>query len=256
GLSIPVVTKAEDVQELDWLFYVGSAESFDPRGQKIARAFAQILQHAGVKFGILGAAETSTGESVRRTGNEMLFQTLAKQLVATLNGLSVTRIVTCDPHAFNTLRNEYPEFGGHFEVIHHTQLLQQLLAAGRIKVEPTFERVILHDPCYLGRHNGEYDAPRSVLAALTRDEPLEFELTREKAMCCGAGGGRMWLDEKIGRRINVTRVEQALPHTPAVIATACPYCAVMMSDGLATAGQATSIATRDLAELVAEAMIR
>ena len=256
GLSIPVVTKAEDVQELDWLFYVGSAESFDPRGQKIARAFAQILQHAGVKFGILGAAETSTGESVRRTGNEMLFQTLAKQLVATLNGLSVTRIVTCDPHAFNTLRNEYPEFGGHFEVIHHTQLLQRLLAQGRIKVEPRLDRVMLHDPCYLGRHNGEYDAPRAVLAALTRDKPLEFELAREKAMCCGAGGGRMWMDEKLGRRINVTRVEQALPQAPAVIATACPYCSVMMGDGLATAGQATSIATRDLAELVAEAMIR
>ena len=126
----PCVTSAEDVKGLDWLFYVGSAESFDPRGQKIARAFAQILLQAGVKFAILGAAETSTGESVRRTGNEMLFQTLAKQLVATLNGLGVTRIVTCDPHAFNTLRNEYPEFGGHYEVIHHTQLLRRLLAEG------------------------------------------------------------------------------------------------------------------------------
>ena len=256
GLSIPVVTSADDVKALDWLFYVGSAESFDPRGQRIARAFAEVLQQAGVKFGILGAAETSTGESMRRAGNEMLFQTLAQQLVATLNGLSVTRIVTCDPHAFNTLRNEYPEFGGHYEVIHHTQLLQQLLADGRIKVAPTFERVVLHDPCYLGRHNGEYDAPRSVLAALTRGEPLEFDLAREKAMCCGAGGGRMWMDEKIGRRINVTRVEQALPLKPAVIATACPYCAVMMTDGLAAAGQPTSVATRDVAELVAEAMIR
>jgi len=256
GLAIPVVASAEDVKALDWLFYVGSAESFDPRGQKIARAFAQVLLQAGVKFAILGAAETSTGESVRRTGNEMLFQTLAKQLVTTLNGLGVTRIVTCDPHAFNTLRNEYPEFGGRYEVVHHTQLLQRLLSEGRIKVEPTFERVMLHDPCYLGRHNGEYDAPRSVLAALTRDAPLEFELTREKAMCCGAGGGRMWMDEKIGRRINVTRVEQALPHTPAIIATACPYCSVMMGDGLAAVGKAPSIATRDLAELVAEAMVR
>ena len=256
GLSVAVARSAEDVKELDWLFYVGSAESFDPRGQRIARAFAQILQQAGVKFAILGAAETSTGESVRRTGNEMLFQTLAKQLVATLNGLGVTRIVTCDPHAFNTLRNEYPEFGGHYQLIHHTQLVQQLLDAGRIKVARTLERVMLHDPCYLGRHNGEYDAPRAVLAALTRDAPLEFELTREKAMCCGAGGGRMWMDEKIGRRINVTRVEQALPQAPAVIATACPYCAVMMSDGLATVDKATSIVTRDLAELVAESMVR
>ena len=185
----------------------------------------------------------------------MLFQTLARQLVATLNGLGVRKIVTCDPHAFNTLRNEYPEFGGHYEVIHHTQLLHELLATGRIKVRPTFERVILHDPCYLGRHNGEYEAPRSVLAALTHDPPLEFPLAREKAMCCGAGGGRMWMEEKIGRRINVLRVEQALPDAPTIIATACPYCAVMLGDGLAATGK-TSIANRDLAELVAEAMIR
>lgn len=256
GLDVAVATTAQQVQALDWLFYVGSAESFDPRGQKIARAFAQVLQQAGVRFAILGAAETSTGESVRRTGNEMLFQTLAKQLVATLNSLAVTRIVTCDPHAFNTLRNEYPAFGGHYEVIHHTQLMGQLLSAGRIEVVPTAERVILHDPCYLGRHNGEYEAPRAVLAALTVDTPLEFPLSRDRAMCCGAGGGRMWMEETIGRRINVTRVEQALPQRPAVIATACPYCTIMVGDGVATLGQAEAVATRDLAELVLEAMVR
>jgi Fe-S oxidoreductase len=140
-----------------------------------------------------------------------------------------------------------------YEVGHLDEALA-LLAEGRIKVDQTFERMILHDPCYLGRHNGEYDAPRSVLAALTRDKPLEFELTREKAMCCGAGGGRMWLDEKIGRRINVTRVEQALPHSPAVIATACPYCSVMMGDGSRRRARPPRL-TRDLAELVAEAMV-
>ena len=256
GLAIPIATTPAQVQALDWLFYVGSAESFDPRGQKIARAFAQVLLQAGVRFAILGGAETSTGESVRRTGNEMLFQTLAAQLVGTLNGLGVTRIVTCDPHAFNTLRNEYPAFGGHYEVIHHTQLMAQLLADGRIKVQPIAARVMLHDPCYLGRHNGEYEAPRAVLAALTVDAPLEFPLAREKAMCCGAGGGRMWMEEKIGRRINVTRVEQALPQQPAVIATACPYCTIMVGDGLAALGRADAVATRDLAEMVAEAMVR
>jgi Fe-S oxidoreductase len=255
-LNVPVAATRQDVAAIDWLFYVGSAESFDPRGQKIARAFAAVLQQAGVRFAILGSAESSTGESVRRIGNEMLFQTLAKQLVATLNDLGVTRIVTCDPHAFNTLRNEYPEFGGHFEVIHHTQLLQQLLAAGRIKVRPGLERAVLHDPCYLGRHNGEYDAPRAVLAALSVGPPLEFDLAREKAMCCGAGGGRMWMEEKIGRRINVVRVEQALPLAPTVIATACPYCAIMVGDGVAALGQASAVATRDLAELVAETMVR
>jgi Fe-S oxidoreductase len=254
GHGIPVVQTPEDVKALDYLFYVGSAESFDPRAQKIAVAFAKILAHAGIRFGILGARETSTGECVRRAGNEMLFQQLARALVETLNGLGVTRIVTCDPHAFNTLRNEYPEFGGHYEVVHHTQLIARLIAQGRVHVARTLERAIYHEPCYLARHNGEYEAPRAILARLTKDAPLEFDLRREKAMCCGAGGARMWMDEKIGRRINVTRVEQALPHEPQVIATACPYCATMMSDGTKALGRESEIATRDIAELVADAL--
>ncbi len=254
GLEVPVVTSREQVAALDWLFYVGSAQSYDPRGQKIARAFVQILRAANVKFGILGAAETSTGECVRRAGNDMLFQTLALQLIDTLNRFGVTRIVTCDPHAFNTLKNEYPAFGGKYEVIHHTQLIARLLDEGRLKVVPQLERVVLHDPCYLGRHNGEFGAPRAVLARLSRDAPLEFELARERAMCCGAGGGRMWMEERLGTRINVARVEQALPLAPRTIATACPYCAVMMADGLAAAGQSEKIETRDVAELVAAAL--
>jgi Fe-S oxidoreductase len=254
GLGVPVVRTPEDVRGLDYLFYVGSAESFDPRAQKIATAFVRILQHAGIRFGILGARETSTGECVRRAGNEMLFQQLARSLVETLNGLGVTRIVTCDPHAFNTLRNEYPDFGGHYEVVHHTQLIARLMAEGRVRVGRSFERVIYHEPCYLARHNGEYEAPRAILAQLTKDAPLEFELRREKAMCCGAGGARMWMDEKIGRRINIVRFEQALPQQPSVIATACPYCATMMSDGAKALGREPEIATRDIAELVAEAL--
>jgi Fe-S oxidoreductase len=254
GLDLPVVTTAADVKELDWLFYVGSAQSFDPRGQKIARAFVTVMRAAQVRIGILGSAETSTGECVRRAGNELLFQTLAKGLVATLNELAVTRIVTCDPHAFNTLRNEFPEFGGHYEVIHHTQLIAQLLAEGRLKPVRRHEKVIYHEPCYLGRHNGEYEAPRRARAAVSAGPPLEFALAREKAMCCGAGGARMFMEEKIGRRINVTRVEQALTRAPAVIATACPYCAVMMSDGISALGQEGSVATRDIAELVAESL--
>jgi Fe-S oxidoreductase len=250
------VESAADVKDLDYLFYVGSAASFDPRGQRIARAFASILQQAGVRFGILGPAETSTGECVRRAGNEMLFQQLANDLVAKLNGMGVVRIVTCDPHAFNTLTNEYPEFGGRWEVIHHTQLIAQLVADGRLRLEPKFERVIYHEPCYLGRHNGEFEAPRAVLRRLAKDRPLEFALNREKAMCCGAGGARMWLEESIGKRINVLRVEQALPQAPRMIATACPYCAVMMADGIAALGKDDAIETRDLAELVATAMVR
>ncbi len=256
GLGVTVVDNAEQMRGLDYLFYVGSAESFDPRGQRIARAFVEILQQAGVRFGTLGAAETSTGECVRRAGNEMLFQQLATSLTGALNGLGVTRIVTCDPHAFNTLKNEYPAFGGRWEVVHHTQLIARLVAEGRIKLDPGAERVIYHEPCYLGRHNGEYDAPRRVLRDLSRDRPLEFDLSREKAMCCGAGGARMWLEESIGTRINVTRVEQALPHAPRVIATACPYCAVMMADGVSALGKADEIAVRDIAELAAAAMVR
>jgi Fe-S oxidoreductase len=184
----------------------------------------------------------------------MLFQQLAQTLVGTLDELGVTRIVTCDPHAFNSLRNEYPEFGGRYEVVHHTQLIAQLLAEGRLRVAKSFERVIYHEPCYLARHNGEYEAPRAILAALTRDAPLEFALHREKAMCCGAGGARMWMDERIGRRINVLRVEQALAHEPRIVATACPYCATMLGDGLKALARDGDVATRDIAELVAEAL--
>ena len=254
GLGVPVVRSGADVANIDYLFYVGSACSFDQQGQKIAKALVRILQQAGLRVGILGARETSTGECVRRAGNEMLFQQLAQVLIATLNELGVKRIVTCDPHAFNTLKNEYPELGGHYEVVHHTQLIAQLLADGRLRVSPALERVIYHEPCYLARHNGEYEAPRAIVAQLVKDAPLEFALQREKAMCCGAGGARMWMDEKIGRRINIARVEQALPLGPRVIATACPYCATMMSDGLKALSPANTIETRDIAELVAAAL--
>jgi len=166
----------------------------------------------------------------------------------------VKRIVTCDPHALNSLRHEYPEFGLDCEVIHHTQLIADLLAEGRIAVDASLERVIYHDPCYLGRHNGEFDAPRAILARLGTGAPLEFALAREKSMCCGAGGGRMWIDETIGKRINIARVEQALEASPRTIATACPYCAVMVADGLSALQPDGPIQSRDIAELVADAM--
>ncbi len=254
GLDLPLWTDAAQAADFDVLFYVGSAASYDPRGQKIARAFVQVLRAAGVRFAILGAAETSTGECVRRAGNEMLFQQLAAALVATLNDLRVSRIVTCDPHAYNTLANEYPAFGGHWQVEHHSQAIARLLREGRLALAPRFERVIFHDPCYLARHNDETAAPRRVLAAVSRDRPLEFDLHGVKAMCCGAGGARMWLEETIGTRINVLRTEQALAHAPKLIATACPYCAVMIGDGLKALNREGEVAQRDIAELVAEAL--
>jgi len=254
GLDVPLLESAEQAKELDYLFYVGSAQSFDDRSQKVARAFVRILRAAGVRFAILGPAEGSTGECVRRAGNEMLFQTLAQGLVETLNGMGVTRIVTCDPHAFNSLKNEYPQFGGRYEVVHHTQLIDELIRAGRVRPQASFEQVIFHEPCYLGRHNHEYEAPRRVLAAVCKDAPLEFPLNRSHAMCCGAGGGRFWMEEHIGRRINVTRVEQALPQQPRLIATACPYCTTMIRDATTQLGCDEKIGTRDIAELVAEAI--
>ena len=254
-LGVPLWRDAAQADDFDMLFYVGSAESFDPRGQRIARAFARVLQAAGVRFAILGEAETSTGECVRRAGNEMLFQQLAATLVETLNGLGVKRIVTCDPHAFNTLRNEYPAFGGHWQVEHHTQLIDRLLRDGRLRPARRLQRVLFHDPCYLGRHNEEYGAPRRIVAALVQDAPLEFELQGPKAMCCGAGGARMWLEETIGTRINVLRAEQALQREPRIVATACPYCAVMIGDGLKALGRDEQVLNRDLAELVADALV-
>ena len=256
GLDVPLLRSREDMAQVEWLFYVGSAESFDQHGQKIARALVEILREAGVSFGILGALEPTTGECVRRAGNELLFQQLASTLVETLNGLGVQRVVTCDPHAFNSLRNEYPAFGGHWDVVHHTQLIARLLADRRMAVRPMYERVLLHDPCYLGRHNGEFDAPRAVLGRITQDSPLEFPLHREKSMCCGAGGARMWMEEHIGTRINVTRIEQGLPLRPSVIATACPYCAVMLGDGIKAKEASDTVVIRDIAELVAAAMVR
>ena len=253
GLDVPVVQDAEAMAGFEMLFYVGSALSYDPRGQKIARAFVAVLKAAGVRFAILGAQEGSTGECVRRAGNEMLFQQMAGTLVETLNGLAVKRIVTCDPHALNSLRNEYPEFGGQYEVLHHTQFIAELLAQGRIQVKGALQAVVFHDPCYLGRHNGEFDAPRNVLAKLSSDTPREMTLSREKAMCCGAGGGRMWMEETIGKRINILRVEQALEQQPQTIATACPYCAVMVGDGLGALN--STVASKDIAELVAEALV-
>ena len=199
--------------------------------------------------------ERSRSASTRSIATALPALKLSATSCAWLNEVGATRIVTCDPHALNSLRNEYPEFNGRYEVVHHTRLIADLLEQGSIRVKPLLERVIYHDPCYLGRHNGEFDAPRAVLARLCSDDLLEFELAREKAMCCGAGGGRMWMEEHLGTRINVARVEQALVSSPKTIATACPYCAVMVGDGLAALQSSGETQSRDIAELVAEALV-
>ena len=226
------------------------------RPEDRARLRSRSCSRRGVRFGILGAAKGRPASACAGSATRCCSASSRPSSSATLGELGVRRIVTCDPHALNSLRNEYPELGvPRTRCVHHTQLIAELLADGRIEVDASLERVIYHDPCYLGRHNGEYDAPRAVVARLSRDAPLEFALAREKSMCCGAGGGRMWIDETIGTRINIARVEQALERSPATIATACPYCAVMMSDGLGALRPDGATRSRDIAELVADALV-
>ena len=237
------------------LFWVGCAGSFDDRAQRITVAFAKLLQKAGVDFAILGQEESCTGDPARRAGNEFLFQMLAQQNVAVLNMYKVKKIVTACPHCFNTLKNEYPQLGGHYEVMHHTQFLQSLLDEGRLKVEGgklKGKKITYHDSCYLGRANDVYEAPRSVLAALDADL-AEMKRCRTKGLCCGAGGAQMWKEDEPGdKRINIERAEEALATGAGIIAVNCPFCMTMMTDGVKAKEKQDSVLVYDLAELILE----
>jgi len=252
GLGVPLAAEAGG--DFEYLFFVGSPGSYDDHGKKVSTALVKILQAAGVKIAILGPEEVSTGDAARRLGNEYLFQMLAQQNIETMNGYGVKKIVTNCPHAYNTLRNEYPEFGGNYEVVHGTQLVAQLVRTGRIKLTGTVDRdVAYHDPCYLGRTNGEYDAPRFLLNAVPGLHVREAELHRDHAMCCGAGGGRMWLEETLGERINQTRYAQLEASGTPHVAVACPYCFSMLSDAQNELDR-VGATTTDVIELVAEAL--
>lgn len=237
----------------EYLFWVGSAGAFDDRYKKVTRAFVKILTHLNVNFAVLGVEETSSGDVARRTGNEMLFQMQAMMNIETMNAYEVKKIITCDPHAFNTFKNEYPDYDGNYEVIHHTQFLQQLIAEGKLKIESDlFKDKVLtyHDPCYLGRANGEYDAPRDVLAAIP-SKMVEMKRNRNNALCCGAGGGQMFKEaEKGTKEIFIERIEDALETKADIIVTACPYCMVMMTDGLKYKNKEEEIKNYDIAELI------
>jgi Fe-S oxidoreductase len=235
GLPFPVpVVDGRIPDDVEYLFWVGCAGALDSRGQRTSRAVAELLHEAGVRFAILGSGETCTGDPARRIGNEYLFQELAKSNVDTLNATGARTIVATCAHCFNTLANEYPQLGGHYEVVHHTQLLARLLAEGRlVPVQPVDATVTYHDPCYLGRHNRAFAPPREILGSVPGARLAELPRNRERSFCCGAGGARMWLDETIGTRINENRTDEALAQRPDLVTAACPYCVVMLADGVA-----------------------
>jgi heterodisulfide reductase subunit D len=240
------------------LFWVGCAGSFDQRAQKITRAFASILQKTGISFAILGKEEMCTGDPARRAGNEFLFQMMAYQNIQLLNGYGVKKIVTTCPHCFNIFKNEYPELGGSYEVIHHTTLLQQLIDEGRIRLKEggSFKgkKITYHDSCYLGRANDIYEAPRKVLEAFD-SELVEMKRCRSKGLCCGAGGAQMFKEEEKGNtRVNLDRTTEAIETGAAVIASACPFCNTMLSDGIKVNEKEQDAQVLDIAEMVAMSM--
>jgi Fe-S oxidoreductase len=239
----------------DLLYWVGCAAAFDERTQKVARAFVRILQAAGIDFAILGEEERCTGEVARRIGHEFLFQMQAQANIETLNRYGVNRIVTACPHCYNTLRHEYPQFGGRYEVRHHTEVIADLIREGRVRLQrPLSGRAAYHDSCYLGRHNGLYDGPRAVLSAVPGMQTAEFSRRRENGFCCGAGGGLMWFEERIGKRVNIERTEEALRCGLDVVGTACPFCLSMFEDGVRATDSAEQLRAMDLAEMVAAAI--
>jgi len=248
GLGIK--TLAED-KDIELLFWVGCTEALEERSTKISQAVARLLKRAGINFGILGAEESCCGEPARRLGNEYLFQAQAKENIELFKSYNVKKIVTACPHCYNTIKNEYPQFGGEFEVVHHTELINQLLKEGRLKVDKgRGESVTYHDPCYLGRYNDIYQPPRQILKSIPNMKTVEMERNRQNGFCCGGGGGHMWLEERTGRRINELRTEQALVTKAKIVITACPFCLQMFDDGIKAKAAENKLKVMDIAELV------
>jgi len=256
--NVPTIAEMISKGEVpEILFWVGCAGSFDDRAKRVTRAFVKILNAVGIKFAVLGTEEACTGDPARRAGNEFLFQMQAMNNIRVLNGYSIKKIVTTCPHCFNTLRNEYPELGGAYDVVHHTAFLQQLINDGKIKIKEggpfKGKKITYHDSCYLGRANNIYEAPREVLASLDADL-VEMKRCRTTGLCCGAGGAQMFKEPEKGRKdINIERSEEALRTGAGTIAVACPFCMTMMSDGIKNKEKEAEVKVKDVAELIAEA---
>ena len=248
-IEIPVLSEIQE-QKIDVLFWVGCAGSYDARAQKVSIAFAKLLTMAGVSFAILGNEEQCTGDPARRAGNEFVFQMLALQNIQTLDAYGVKKVVCTCPHCFNILKNEYPALGGNYDVIHHTQFLEELISEGKLKVGELQTSITYHDSCYIGRANGIYEEPRSIIQHLKADL-IEMKRSRQNGLCCGAGGAQMFKEDEPGKkRINIERVEEALETKAKTITVNCPFCLTMMSDGLKAKEKQEDIMVLDLSEMI------
>lgn len=258
NIQVPTMAQMAASGEVpEVLFWVGCAGSFDDRAKKITKAIVRILHHCNVKYAVLGAEESCTGDPAKRAGNEFLYQMQAMQNIMVLNGYEIKKIVTGCPHCFNIMKNEYPQLGGNYEVIHHTQFINELIKDGKLRISDgkafKGKRITFHDPCYLGRANDVYEAPREALQQLDA-ELVEMKRCKSKGLCCGAGGAQMFKDAEPGNKeVNVERTEDALEVKPNVIATGCPFCNTMMTDGVKNFEKEGDIEVKDVSELIAEA---
>ncbi|MFN4151589.1 MAG: (Fe-S)-binding protein, partial [Candidatus Sericytochromatia bacterium] len=252
--GLDVKTFAEN-PDAEYLYFVGCAASYDDKNKKVAKALVKILNEANVSFAILGSEETCTGDPARRIGNEMLYQMQAKQNIETMNGYNVKKVITACPHCFNSIKNEYTQLGGNYEVVHHTELVYDLIQKGKIKPQKTVDETITyHDSCYLGRYNDVYDAPREILKAIPGVKLVEMQKSKDTGMCCGAGGGRMWMEETIGERINEVRAVQAIETKASIVASACPFCKTMLTDGINAKETSGNVQNLDIVEILEKSL--
>jgi Fe-S oxidoreductase len=253
GLDVP---RIKDNKDVEYLYWVGCSGAYDARGKEVSKTMAQLLNKAGVSYGILGNEETCTGDSARRIGNEYLFTMMAEQNIDTFNTYGVKKIITQCPHCFTTLKNDYAELGIELQVISHTEFLNDLIKSNKLKPSKALnETITYHDSCYLGRHNGIYDAPREVLSAIPGLEIKEMDRNKNLALCCGAGGGRMWMEETLGdKRINEARVEDVIACNVSQVASACPFCSTMLNDGIGSAGIEDKTKSKDIAQYLFDSL--